>query len=267
MIADSGRAVCATIHQPSIAIFSSFDSLLLLKQGGEVVFFGDLGHESQNLIDYLERYPSTPPIQPGENPATWMLTSIGAGTTSAFEKQFDYAGSYKASKLHKRTLELIDNIAAQKSCDGLVKFPRKYATSYGAQSTEVLKRQMTVYMRSPSYNSTRITVSILISILFGSVFASNRTPQNEADMTSRINSIFVSIVFIMINAMNSVLSLFEVERNMFYRHRSALMYDSKALARAFTIAEIPFIFLASTAFVVVFYFVMGVSHMYGAAPS
>jgi ABC-type multidrug transport system permease subunit len=146
-----------------------------------------------------------------------------------------------------------------------VQFRTKYATSYETQSTEVLKRQMTVYMRSPSYNSTRITVSILISILFGSVFASNRTPQNEGDMTSRLNSIFVSVVFIMINALNSVLSLFEVERNMFYRHRSALMYDSKALARAFTIAEIPFIFLSSTAFVVVFYFVMGVSHGEGPA--
>ena len=70
-IALTGRAVCATIHQPSIAIFNSFDSLLLLKRGGEVVFFGELGDESANLITYLERYAATSKIQPGENPATW----------------------------------------------------------------------------------------------------------------------------------------------------------------------------------------------------
>jgi ABC-type multidrug transport system ATPase subunit len=70
-IALSGRAVCATIHQPSIAIFNSFDSLLLLKRGGEVVYFGELGDESSILIDYLQRYDATPKIQPGENPATW----------------------------------------------------------------------------------------------------------------------------------------------------------------------------------------------------
>ena len=70
-IALTGRAVCATIHQPSIAIFNSFDSLLLLKRGGEVVFFGELGDESANLITYLERFSSTPKIQLGENPATW----------------------------------------------------------------------------------------------------------------------------------------------------------------------------------------------------
>lgn len=70
-IALTGRAVCATIHQPSIAIFNSFDSLLLLKRGGEVVYFGNLGDESSILIDYLQRYDATPKIQPGENPATW----------------------------------------------------------------------------------------------------------------------------------------------------------------------------------------------------
>ena len=44
----------ATIHQPSVAIFNDFDNLLLLKAGGETVFFGGLGDESTNLIDYLE---------------------------------------------------------------------------------------------------------------------------------------------------------------------------------------------------------------------
>lgn len=64
-IALSGRAVCATIHQPSIAIFSSFDSLLLLKRGGEVVFHGELGENSQLLINYFEKYDRTPKIKPG----------------------------------------------------------------------------------------------------------------------------------------------------------------------------------------------------------
>jgi len=49
----------------------SLVSLLLLKRGGEVVFFGELGDESYNLIEYLESYSTTKPIKSGENPATW----------------------------------------------------------------------------------------------------------------------------------------------------------------------------------------------------
>lgn len=61
--------------QPSMAIFSSFDSLLLLKRGGQVVFFGPLGFESSCLISYLQSIPGTPHIVEGENPATWMLST------------------------------------------------------------------------------------------------------------------------------------------------------------------------------------------------
>jgi ABC-type multidrug transport system ATPase subunit len=70
-IADSGRSICATIHQPNQAIFNSFDSLLLLKRGGQVVFFGETGEESSLLIKYFEQYEAAPKIMNGENPSTW----------------------------------------------------------------------------------------------------------------------------------------------------------------------------------------------------
>ena len=55
-VARSGRVVVATIHQPSIAIFQRFDDLLLLKRGGEVVFFGELGPSAENLIKFVFLY-------------------------------------------------------------------------------------------------------------------------------------------------------------------------------------------------------------------
>jgi len=79
-VARSGRIVIATIHQPSIAIFQRFDDLLLLKKGGQVVFFGELGQESRNLIQYFEAIPGVTPCPDGANPAAWMLEVIGGGT-------------------------------------------------------------------------------------------------------------------------------------------------------------------------------------------
>jgi hypothetical protein len=257
-IALSGRAVCATIHQPSVAIFNDFDSLLLLKRGGETIFFGDLGEDNQNLIRYLERYDATPKIQPGENPATWMLTTIGAGSATN-KKPFDYAGSYSQSKIHSQCIEKIDLICADASEDQRVTFPRKYATSKRTQGVAVMKRAMTVYMRSPSYNVIRVLVSGIVALLFGSVYASQRIPEDESGMNSRVNSLFIAVIFLSVNALNTVLAVFEAERNMFYRHKAALMYDSSAIARALTLAEIPFIFMTSSIFMVLFYFIMGVS--------
>ena len=75
-ICNTGRTVVATIHQPSSAVFEMFDDLLLLKKGGEMVFYGDLGERSVNLIAYFENLGATC-LNKGENPATWMLNVLG----------------------------------------------------------------------------------------------------------------------------------------------------------------------------------------------
>ncbi|KAL3665674.1 hypothetical protein V7S43_009107 [Phytophthora oleae] len=84
-VANSGLTVVSTIHQPSPDIFFLFDNLLLLKSGGEMVFFGELVNASPDqrecghLIDYFEAIPGVPRLPEGQNPATWVLESIGAG--------------------------------------------------------------------------------------------------------------------------------------------------------------------------------------------
>lgn len=210
-IANCGRAVCATIHQPSVAIFEDFDSLLLLKRGGEVVFHGDLGKDSVNLISYLERFEATPKIKVGENPATWMLTTTGAGSASPNKPPFDYVGSYFGSKLRSQNLSTIEHINSLATEENKVVFESVYATSRKAQFLAVMKRAFRVYYRSPAYNVVRTLVCGFVALLFSSVYASQRVPMNEGDMNSRINSIFMAVLFLCVSSQNTVLSVFERE--------------------------------------------------------
>lgn len=53
-VAATRRAVICTIHQPSTYLFEMFDALLLLKKGGQPVFFGPLGESSSSLISYFQ---------------------------------------------------------------------------------------------------------------------------------------------------------------------------------------------------------------------
>lgn len=118
---------------------------------------------------------------------------------------------------------------------------------------------MKIYWRSPSYNLVRMIVSAVVALILGSVYVSQRTPHNEPDMNSRVTSIFISTVFLGVSSFNTILPLFELERNMFYRHKAALMYNSSALDLAFTFAEVPFILWSSLVFCVIFYFMAGFS--------
>ena len=259
-IAASGRAVIATIHQPSQAIFYSFDYLLLLKRGGSTCFFGELGLKSANLIEYMESYDCTQPIQDGENPATWMLTIIGSGTKGgSSDENFDYAKEYQHSKLNEDSLAKIEEINSNECDENKIYYPTKYARSKSNQRMEALKRMMTIYWRSPSYNRTRMIIAVLVALLFGSVYVSQRTPKNESDMNSRVTSIYITMLFLGVYSLNTVLSVFEMERNMFYRHKASLMYDQVSLILAVTIVEIPFILVSSFLFNIFFYFMVGFS--------
>jgi ABC-type multidrug transport system ATPase subunit len=72
-IGDNNRTIVCTIHQPSAEIFLNFDELLLLKLGGEQIFYGALGAESQLLVEYFESVPDAIKLKSGYNPATYML--------------------------------------------------------------------------------------------------------------------------------------------------------------------------------------------------
>lgn len=98
-VAKSGRSIVCTIHQPSISIFNGFDSLLLMRRGGQTVFFGNLGEECVSLIDYFEGAHNVKPIEPGINPASWMLETIGAGTGAGADDATDFHAYYKGSAL------------------------------------------------------------------------------------------------------------------------------------------------------------------------
>ncbi|KAF5957020.1 hypothetical protein HYC85_004245 [Camellia sinensis] len=108
---DTGRTVVCTIHQPSIDIFEAFDELLLMKSGGQVIYSGPLGRNSQKIIEYFEAIPGVTKIKEKYNPATWMLEA----SSIAVEVRLgiDFADYYKSSNLYQdNTTDLTTIIGA-----------------------------------------------------------------------------------------------------------------------------------------------------------
>lgn len=48
-----GRTIVCN-HEPSTKVFFLFDKMLLLKCGGETLYFGDLGEDCCELIAYFD---------------------------------------------------------------------------------------------------------------------------------------------------------------------------------------------------------------------
>jgi len=110
-IAATNRTVICTIHQPSHDVFSMFDRLLLLRRGGETVYFDNIGDElgdSSKLVNYLTRVSNNAiPFSPLKAPADWMLDVVGLDAVSRAggeeDSQTDAGADGKKGNKHKHS--------------------------------------------------------------------------------------------------------------------------------------------------------------------
>ncbi|KAJ7542553.1 hypothetical protein O6H91_09G000200 [Diphasiastrum complanatum] len=228
---DTGRTVVCTIHQPSIDIFESFDELLLMKQGGQVIYTGSLGRHSKKLIKYFEDVPGVLKIKDGDNPATWMLEV----SSVAAEQQLgiDFADIYKESSLFQRTKALVKELSVPAEGSEDLYFPTQYSESFLGQFTSCYWKQQLTYWRSPDYNGARFIFTLVASLVFGSIFWKvGPKRHNQQDLFTVLGAMYGSVIFIGISNCSMVQPIVATERTVFYRERAAGLYSALPFALA-----------------------------------
>ncbi|EEY59961.1 ATP-binding Cassette (ABC) Superfamily [Phytophthora infestans T30-4] len=260
-IADSGRTIVCTIHQPSTEVFNFFDSLLLLRRGGRMVFFGELGEESKNLINYFEAFNDVKPITPGYNPATWMLECIGAGVgggkaaANADPSQpKDFAERFMVSDQKELMEEDLDQEGVLYPSPHLpeLKFDTKRASSSATQFNLLCRRFFRMYWRTPAYNLTRLIISLVLACVFAIIYqGTDYTTYTGAN--AGVGLVFVSTLFLGIIGFNNVMPVAAEERTAFYREPASETYNALWYFIAGTLMEIPYIFVASLVFCAIFF--------------
>lgn len=157
-----GQAILCTIHQPSAILFQRFDRLLLLAKGGRTVYFGEIGRNSQTLLDYFSGNggPSCPP---GANPAEHMLEVIGAA--SGAHTDIDWPAVWRESKEYQevraelsRLRELVNQPSAVMDSDASEH--SEFAAPLRTQLFEVGKRVAQQYWRTPSYIYSKALLTV-----------------------------------------------------------------------------------------------------------
>ncbi|KAF0697658.1 Aste57867_11678 [Aphanomyces stellatus] len=235
-IAQSGRTVVCTIHQPSTVLFELFDKLLLLKTGGEMVYFGDLGNESSHLVDYFSQFHGLDPIRTNENPATYMLNCIGAGTGIA-TIDADFAVAYKQSQLGVANEALVTRWTQPNGAQ--LDKEKHFEVSFVNQFSLLFGRQWTLYWRSPAYNLGRIVFMLVIALVFGSCFYGKQL-NTSTDVISQASMLFFSSISVCFAFVVMTLTFTSRNRPVFYREHLSVMYSP--LVHALSIAVIEFIY-------------------------
>ncbi|KAL8061438.1 hypothetical protein ABFX02_02G086500 [Erythranthe guttata] len=255
-VANTGRTIVCTIHQPSIDIFEAFDELLLLKAGGRMIYCGPLGENSSKVIEYFEAISGVPKIRDNYNPATWMLEVTSA--SSEGELAIDFADTYKNSALHEQNKELVRKMSVPPSGSEDLHFPTRYSQNGWGQFKSCLWKQHLSYWRSPKYNLMRSIHMLFAAFLFGILFwGQGKKINNQQSLFTLLGAMYSSALFCGINNSSSVLPYVSTERTVLYRERFAGMYASWAYSAAQVIIEIPYLLAQAIAFTVITYPMIG----------
>lgn len=249
---DTGRTVVCTIHQPSIDIFESFDELLLMKRGGQVIYAGPLGRHSQKIIEYFETVPGVPRIKEKYNPATWMLEASSIATEARLG--MDFAEYYKTTDLYRRNKALVDELSTPAPAAKDLYFDTQYSQSSWGQFKSCLWKQWWTYWRSPDYNLVRYFFTLACALLVGTVFWRVGTKRDSnTDLLTIIGAMYASVLFVGINNCSTVQPVVAIERTVFYRETAAGMYSALPYALSQVIVEIPYVLIQTTYYTLIVY--------------
>nr|XP_043614573.1 ABC transporter G family member 35-like [Erigeron canadensis] len=249
---DTGRTVVCTIHQPSIDIFESFDELLLMKRGGQVIYAGPLGQNSQNIIDYFEEVPGIPKFAEKYNPATWML-EVSSGAAE-IRLGIDFAEYYRSSSLYQRNKALVMELSTPLPGATDLHFETQHCQSSWGQFKSCLWKMWKSYWRNPDYNLVRNFYTLAAALMVGTMFWKiGKKRENNGNLTTIIGSMYSAVFFVGMNNCQTVQPVVATERTVFYRERAAGMYSSFPYAMAQVIVEIPYVFVQATYYTLIVY--------------
>ncbi|CZT10569.1 probable ABC1 transport protein [Rhynchosporium graminicola] len=238
-LADNGQAVLATIHQPSAILFQEFDRLLFLAKGGRTVYFGDIGQNSETLLNYFE---SNGADKCGEddNPAEYMLTMVGAGATGKSTKDWHevWKGSNEAKEIQNELAKIKNDVGKETSSSDDNTSHSEFAMPFPNQLYEVTVRVFQQYWRTPEYIYAKILLGVASALFIG--FSFFHIDPSQQGLQNAIFSIFM-ITTIFTTLVQQIMPRFILQRDLYeVRERPSKAYSWKAFLIANIVVEIPY---------------------------
>ena len=111
---------------------------------GNCVFFGELGPESNKMVQYFETRGAKP-IERQENPAAWVLRAYAGEQTL---DDADWAQFYKSSEQFNTVRKQIESIRENPDAKNKLAFSSTFSTPIRERVRLMCARMLTIYRRS-----------------------------------------------------------------------------------------------------------------------
>uniref|UniRef100_A0A672HHG4 ATP-binding cassette, sub-family G (WHITE), member 2a n=1 Tax=Salarias fasciatus TaxID=181472 RepID=A0A672HHG4_SALFA len=243
-MANHGRTIILSIHQPRYSIYRLFDSLTLLVNGKQV-YHGP----AQRALDYFSDIGYT--CEAHNNPADFFLDVInGDSTAVAFnDDDGDDEGENTIFCFFGSPVEKI--VMGKQLTSSVRSRTITYHTGFFTQFRWVLKRTFRNLLLNPQTSVAQVMVTLFLALVVGAIFFDVQL--NSSGLQNRFGALF----FITVNQCFSSMSaaeLFITERKLFVHeyisgyYRLSVYFLTKILSDILTMRTIPAIIFSCVAY-------------------
>jgi len=230
-----------------------FDWLLLLRPGGQTIYFGPLGEKGRTVLDFFGRHGLG--CDEDKNPADFVLECSGAGIgnreddpsvgfniPSDFDCDATWLNSPEFQSLVEKMGEMTQEAQANSSNRGTspTGFTSPYSVSMPKQIMLSVKRSFMNKYRQPTVIRSYFLMYLIMSLILGTLYY--QLDLFQSDARNRVALIYFCIVFCALGAITSVPGII-LQRAVYYRERPSFLRPF-AYFVAQVLAEIPLVLIS-----------------------
>ncbi|KAF1878042.1 hypothetical protein Lal_00041791 [Lupinus albus] len=274
-IAESGKTVVTTIHQPSSRLFHKFDKLILLGKGS-LLYFG----KASEVMKYFQSIGCTPLIS--MNPAEFLLdlangnindvslpseledkVQIGNAETETPSAKPSPAvvheylvEAYETQVAEAEKKKIMVPIPLDEAVKSKLRSPKRQWGSSWYEQYSILFSRGIKERRHDYFSWLRITQVLSTAIILGLLWWQSDA-NNPKDLQDQAGLLFFIAVFWGFFPVFTAIFTFPQERAMLTKERAADMYRLSAYFLARTTSDLPLDLVLPVLFLLVVYFMAG----------